>query len=154
RAKSTTRQTLLRLLAGLLIMTLIVFGTTLLAFTKVHSTANTVRARTAPAIVQLSIARDALVRADNAAISNFTGCDLSSFSADSNCADLPSPRPDTDIGLSHLAGPGEEFQNQIAIASQSLTQVAADNMAGEAGSRTLQLIEGLLVTYTSLIEHA
>src|SRR5215468_9926467 len=90
RAKSTTRQTLLRLLVGLLIMTLIVFGTTLLAFTKVYGTADTVHARTAPAIVQLSIARDALVRADNAAISNFSGCDLASFSTDSSCAGFTS----------------------------------------------------------------
>jgi hypothetical protein len=150
RAKRRTRQMLLRLLAGLLIMTGVVFGTTLLAFTKVYGTADVVRARTAPAMVQLAIARAALVRADNAAIRSFGNCDPGSMSS---CSESSQP-PDTNIAVVHLAGPGEEFQNQIAIASQSLTRVAEDNMAGEAGSRTLQLVEGLLVTYAGLVEHA
>jgi hypothetical protein len=129
RSRSTTRRTLLGLMAGLMIVTAIVFVTSLVAFIQGRGTADTVRTRTAPAILGIATARAALVRADHAAISSFT------------------------TGA-HLVGPGEEFQNQIAIASQSLTRVAENNMAGEAGSRDLQLIEGLLVTYTSLIGQA
>jgi hypothetical protein len=89
-----------------------------------------VRTRTVPAVAQIAIARAALVRADNAAIHSFTTNEV------------------------QLAGPGEEYQNQIAIAGQSLTLVAENNMAGGEGSRALQLVEGLLVTYTAQIEQA
>src|SRR5215468_4112735 len=115
RARSTTRRTLRRLLAGLLALTATVFVTTLLMFTRVHRTAETVRTRTAPSIVDLAAARLALVQADAAVITSFQ----------------------TPEG--QLTGPGEEFQNQRAIAGQNLTEAAEDNVAGELGSRRLQL---------------
>jgi len=151
RAKSATRQTLLGLLAGLLTMTMIVFGTTLLAFIKVYGTADTVRTRTAPAIVQLAIARAALVKADNAAINSFRNCDPEFLDY---CVKSTGSLLETDAGVPHLAGPGEGFRYQIAIAIQSLTRVAEDNVVGEVGSGTLQVVEGLLVIYSSLIENA
>jgi hypothetical protein len=129
RSRSTTRRTLLGLMTGLMIVTVIVFGTSLVVFSQVYNTADTVHNRTAPAILGIAAARAALVHADKAAISSFA----------------------TDA---QLTGTGEEFQNQIAIASQSLTRVARDNIAGEESSRDLQLIEGLLVTYTGLIGQA
>ena len=132
-SRSTTRRTLQGLVAGLLIMTVIVFVTSLLTFTRVHDTADTVRTRTAPAILDIVVARTALVEADNAAVR--------SFKTDSRTAVL-------------LAGPGDEFRSQIAIASQSLTRAAEHNIAGEAGSRALQLVDGLIVTYTGMIEQA
>jgi hypothetical protein len=130
RARSTTRRTLRRLLAGLLAVTATVFATTLLMFTRVHRTAETVRTRTAPSIVDLAAARLALVQADAAVINSFQ----------------------TPEG--QLTGPGEEFQNQMAIAGQNLTEAAEDNVAGEPGSRRLQLVEELLVTYHGLVGQA
>jgi hypothetical protein len=131
---STTRRTVRRLLVSLLAVTTVSGVAMIWVFTQVRDTADTVRTRTAPAILQLAIAHDALVQADNVAVT--------SFAAESG---LRAPR---------LSGPGDEFRNQIAIASQSLTQVAGENTVGDAASRTLQLVQGLLVTYTALIEQA
>jgi hypothetical protein len=132
--RSTTRRALRRLLGALLAVTAIAGAATLWAFSEVRDTAEAMRTRRAPAILQLAVVHDALVQADSIAIA--------SFSAEQQ---LTSPR---------LAGPGEEFQNQIAIASQGLTQIAGENTVGEAGNRTLQLVQGLLVTYTALIGQA
>jgi hypothetical protein len=127
--RSTTRRVLLLLSAGLVLATTAVFATGLTVLTRTHETADTVRTRTAPAIQGILTAHAALVQADRAAVRSFTA--------------------DAD-----LVGPGEEFQTQIAVTSQSLTKVAEDNVAGARGSRDLQLIEGLLVTYTGLIAQA
>lgn len=57
-------------------------------------------------------------------------------------------------GQARLGGPGERYQNQFALAGQSLARVAAHNAAGEDGSRDIQVIEALLVTYAGLIGQA
>ncbi|MFL6124895.1 hypothetical protein [Actinophytocola sp.] len=128
--RSTTRRLLLGLLAGLLVLSALVFATGLLAFTRVHDTAAAVRDRSVPVVGELAVARSALLRADHAAITSFT------------------------TGGAQLSGPGDEFQNQLAVASQTLTRVAEHNVAGDAGSSTLQLVEGLLVSYTGMIGQA
>jgi hypothetical protein len=128
RSRNTTRRSLRRLLASLLILTFLVFITTLLTFTRVHRTAETVRTRTAPAIVELAAARLALVRADAAAVDSFQP-----------------PRV-------QLIGPDDEFQNQMAIADRRLTQVAEHNVAGEPSR--LELVEGLLVRYQGQVWQA
>lgn len=128
--RSTTRRLLLWLMTGLLILSVEVFGSGLLVFVRVHDTADAVRNRTVPAIFGITTAKSALLKADSAAVTSFTR------------------------GGVHLSGPGEEFQNQFAVASQSLTVVAEHNMAGAAGSSTLQLVDGLMVTYAGLIGQA
>ncbi|HVQ90872.1 MAG TPA: hypothetical protein VMU51_07525 [Mycobacteriales bacterium] len=128
--RSTTRRLLLRQLTALLVGTAAVLASTLVTVSRVHGAAAAVRTRTAPAIVELAAARVALIRADAAVAQSLQTSEL------------------------QLTGPGEEFQNQLAIAGQSLTKVAEDNEAGEQGSRRLQLIEGLLVTYQGLIGQA
>ncbi|GAB3467823.1 hypothetical protein [Actinophytocola sediminis] len=128
--RSTTRRLLISLLAGLLTLSLLVFVACLLVFTRVHDTAAEVRDRTVPAIGEIVAAKSALLRADRAAIANFTS------------------------GGVQLAGPGDEFRNQIAIASQSLTRVAEHNMAGDVGSGALQLVQGLVVSYVGMIGQA
>lgn len=130
RTRSTTRQALLRLVGVLLVLTVAVSVTSIVTFSRTHNAADVVDRRAAPAIVQLAIARAALVKADAAAITSLRS------------------------GATQVAGPGQEFQNQIAIASQSLTRIAETNMAGEQGSRSLQFVEGLLVTYAGLIGEA
>jgi hypothetical protein len=118
------------LLAGLLGLSVLVFGTGLQVSTRVHDTADEVRARTVPAIGEIAAAKSALLRADRGAITSFTS------------------------GGAQLSGPGDEFGNQIAVASQSLARVAEHNMAGETGSSLLQLVEGMVVSYTGMIEQA
>jgi hypothetical protein len=122
--------TLWRLLVALAAASVAVLVTSVWAFQALHGTAAEVRTRSAPSILGVSAARAALVAADAAAITSFSS------------------------GEVRLAGPGERYQNQIAVASQSLAQVAENNVAGEAASQTIQLVEGLLVAYTGLIEQA
>jgi hypothetical protein len=130
RTRSTTRQTLLRLVGVLLGLAVTVSVTSAVTFTKVHDAARAVNDRTAVAITQLAIARAALVKADAAAISSL------------------------ESGAAQLVGPGEEFQNQIAIASQSLTRMAETTMGDEERSSSLQFVEALLVTYAGLVGEA
>lgn len=130
RTRSTTRQALLRLAGVLLGLSAIVAVTSVATFMRVHTAVGTAADRTAPAITQLVAARMALVRADGAAIGSLSD------------------------DAAQLVGPGEEFQNQIAIASQSLNRVAETNMGGEAASRSLRFVEALLVTYTGLVGEA
>lgn len=120
---STTRRDLLRLRTALLAVTATVFVGSLAAFTGVTSTAKDAAARSAPAVLEVMAARAALVRADSAAMTSFR------------------------TGQAKLVGPGAQYQNQIAIASQNLARVAEHNAAGESASRTLQLVEGLVVAY-------
>jgi nitrate reductase gamma subunit len=96
----------------------------------IHSTIETVHTRTAPAQLEAAAARAALAEADSLALKSFQS------------------------GEAQLDGPGDQYQNKIAMASQSLAQVAENNMAGETGSQQLQLVEGLLVAYTGWIEQA
>ena len=46
------------------------------------------------------------------------------------------------------------YQDDIAAAEQSLEQVTENNAAGTSGSASCELIEGLLTSYTGLIEQA
>lgn len=128
--KSTTRKTLWTLCIVLLVVTTTVFGTSLWVFQNVHDTVETVRNSTAPAIIEVLAAQAALVEADTAAIDSFRN------------------------GEAQLTGPGQQYQNQLAFASQSLAQVAEDNAAGDPGSQTIQLVEALLVSYSGLIGQA
>lgn len=128
--KSTTRKTLQTLCVVLLVATAVVFGTSLWVFQNVHGTVETVRTSTAPAIIDVLTAAAALVEADRAAIASLG------------------------TGKAQFTGPGQQYQNQIALAGQSLAQAAEDNAAGEDGSQTIQLVEGLLVSYQNLIGHA
>lgn len=129
RGRSTTRRVLLWLAAGLVVLTAAVFVTSFLAFTRAHGAADTVRDRNAPAVLGIVTARTALVEGDRAAVARFK----------------------TRVSL---VGPGAEFQAQLAVASQSLTRVAQANTVGQDGANDLQLIDGLLVTYTNLIGQA
>jgi hypothetical protein len=127
---TTTRTRLSQLAAGLVVCTVVVLVASLSVLQGAHAKIHTIRTRTAPAILGVAAARAALVAADSAAIGSL--------------------RPD----MVRLAGPGEQYQNQIATATQSLEQVAEANVAGAQGSRTLRLVNGLLAAYTSLIEQA
>ncbi|SES48047.1 hypothetical protein [Actinokineospora terrae] len=57
-------------------------------------------------------------------------------------------------GQARLTGPGEDYQSQLAQAGQRLAQIAEHNAAGEHASRTLQVVEGLVVAYSGAIGRA
>ncbi|WP_394618699.1 hypothetical protein JNUCC0626_06230 [Lentzea sp. JNUCC 0626] len=128
--RSTTRRGLLRLRAALLGVTALVLLSSWYAFDNVHDTIDTVRDRSAPALLEAAVARSALAEADSVAIRSFSS------------------------GEAQLIGPGDRYQNQIAVASQAIAQVAEDNTLGEAGSKQLRVVAGLVVAYTGWVEQA
>ncbi|MBB4966664.1 hypothetical protein [Saccharothrix violaceirubra] len=127
---STTRRDLLRLRAVLLVVTGLVVAASWFVVRDVHDRIGQVLARGAPAVLEATAAHAALAEADAFAIDAF------------------------DSGEAKLAGPGDRYQNRIAVASQSLTRVAEHNVAAAEGSRQIQLVEGLLVAYTGWIAQA
>ncbi|MFD4669999.1 hypothetical protein ACFWNN_09705 [Lentzea sp. NPDC058450] len=129
-SRSTTRRSLLRLRAALLGVTVLVLLSSWYFFDTVHDTIDTVRDRSTPALMEAAIARSALAEADSLAIRSFSS------------------------GQAELIGPGDRYQNQIAVASQSIAQVAEDSTLGEEGSRQLRVVAGLVVAYTGWIEQA
>ncbi|MGH3976955.1 MAG: hypothetical protein ACRDS9_27095, partial [Pseudonocardiaceae bacterium] len=95
-----------------------------------HGTVETIQASTAPAIFDALAAQEALVKADGAAIDSFSS------------------------GAVKLSGPGLQHQNQLTLTSQNLAQVAEHNTAGQPSSQRIQLLEGLLESYSGLIGQA
>ncbi len=128
--QTATRVTLVRLRAGLLVLVLAVLVVSLWAFHNVQNSAETVRDRTTQAVLEVSAARAALVAADAAAIASF------------------------DSGEAKLAGPGQEYMNQLALASQSLARVAEFNQAAEPGGSALQVVEGQVAAYSAALGQA
>lgn len=128
--RTTTLRTLLRLGVALLVLTVVTGWFAWSAVTRAHETTNGTRDSIVPAIMEVSAARSALIQADRAAIQSFN----------------------TDAA--QFGGPGEEYRNQIAIATQNLTRAAGDNVTGEPGSQTLRLVQGQLASYMSSIEQA
>jgi hypothetical protein len=91
-----------------------------------HATITSVGEHTGRAVLQADAARQALADADSQALQT----------------------------IPEGAGPVGQYQDDVAAAEQSMEQVAENNAAGAAGSRALQLTEGLLTAYTALIEQA
>lgn len=130
RRVSTTRRTLLRLRSALLVATALALAGCLTVFVGVARTADAAASRSVPAILAIHDAAHALRSAHAAAVRNLAD------------------------GTPVLGGPGVEYQRQIAGAGQYLTLVAENNAAGEDGTRDIQTVEALLVTYTGLIGQA
>ncbi len=127
---TATRVRLVRLRTALLALTLAVLVLSLWAFHSVQSTAETVRDRTSQAVLEVTAARAALVAADAAAITSFAS------------------------GEAKLAGPGQEYSNQLSLASQSLARIAEFNQAGAAGGNALQVVESQVAAYSGSIGQA
>ncbi|TCC00299.1 hypothetical protein E0H26_00925 [Micromonospora zingiberis] len=130
RRVSTTRRTLLRLRSALLVATALALAGCLTVFLGVARTADAAATRSVPAILAVHDAQHALRSAHAAAVRNLAD------------------------GATVLGGPGVEYQRQIAGAGQYLTLVAENNAAGDDGTRDIQTVEALLVTYTGLIGQA
>ncbi|MFB9923182.1 hypothetical protein ACFORO_05940 [Amycolatopsis halotolerans] len=125
-----TRQALVRIRAVLLAGTVLALVTSYLAVSGVVRTADQISSATSRAILEVAAARDALVSADAAAIASFAS------------------------GEAKLAGPGQEYENRMASASQSLARVAEFNQAGDPGAGTLQTVEGLVASYSGAMSQA
>ncbi|WP_189332889.1 hypothetical protein [Actinoplanes ianthinogenes] len=109
---------------------LIVLGTSAWVFQGTRATAERVGSHSVPSIQHVLAAHAALVEADQAAVASFRS------------------------GAVGLTGPGERYQNQIALAGQSLTQLAVDSIAGAGVGQSIQLVQGQLAAYSGLIEQA
>ncbi|WDZ87106.1 hypothetical protein [Micromonospora cathayae] len=127
---STTWRTLRRLLRALLVGTAVTVAGCLAVFLGVHRAADAVATQSVPSILAVHDTQVALRAAHGAALDGFSD------------------------GTRLLGGPGEEYQNQIASAGQHLARVAEANAAGAEGSRDIQVVEALLVTYTGLVSRA
>ncbi|MFF0574098.1 hypothetical protein [Streptosporangium saharense] len=131
---STTRRTLWRLRAGLTVAVVALFATSFWLFQGVHQTANS---RAVSAILEISSVRQALATADRAAVETF-------------------------LGASKSAGPTltlpaeQEYREQIQTAGLNLAQAARDDVAEDIPGRSddLQLAQGMLAVYTTLVEQA
>jgi drug/metabolite transporter superfamily protein YnfA len=127
---STTRRDLIRLRLGLLGLTVVVLALSVWSFGSTQSTLSTVRDQTAPAVLDVASARAALTQAHSAAVSSFVH------------------------GGATLVGPGEQYTTDLAVAEQDLARAAGDNAGGSTGSSALQLIAGLLTTYSDWMSQA
>jgi hypothetical protein len=127
---SSTLRTLRALRAALVAGSLVVAALCLLLFSAAHVTVDEAVNRSAPAQLHVQEAYDALIDADSVAIKGFY------------------------TSATQAGGIGTKYQNDIATALQSLQLAAEENAAGTQGSQDLQLIEGLVVTYTGQIEQA
>ncbi|MEV6608051.1 hypothetical protein [Kutzneria sp. NPDC051319] len=127
---STTRRDLLRLRLGLLGLTVVVLAMSVWSFAATQSVLGTVRDRTAPAVLDVASAKAALMQAHLAAVKSFVD------------------------GGATLVGAGEEYTTDLAVAEQDLARAAGDNAGGSTGSGELQLIAGLLTTYSGWMSAA
>jgi len=127
---SATRRDLVRLRLGLLGLTVVVLALSVWSFAATQSVLGTVRNQTAPAVLDVASARAALMQAHSAAVSSFVHQGA------------------------QLVGPGEQYTTDLAVAQQDLARAAGDNAAGPTGSAELQLIAGLLATYSDWMSQA
>jgi hypothetical protein len=126
----TTRAALWRSMVVLELALIVVLGTSAWIFQGTRAAAERVEEHSVPSIMHILAAHAALVEADEAAVDSFR------------------------TGAVGLTGPGERYQNQIALAGQSLTQLAVDSIAGAGVGQGIQLVQGQLAAYSGLIEQA
>ncbi|MCI2423687.1 hypothetical protein MOQ72_40405 [Saccharopolyspora sp. K220] len=130
RPTSDTRVRLWQHFTVLVLLVVVATGSSYWFFRSVHDTDVAIRERTGPMIVDVSIAQKALMAANIAATRSFL------------------------YGHAGLAGPGQEYYNQMAIAGQSLAQAAEVNAVGAAGTEAVQTVNSLLASYSDAISQA
>lgn len=125
-----TSTVLRRMRALLLAGALVVCAGSGVLFYGAFRSAQTVARSGSAAVSGVGDAKRALVEADREAVSAFGAGDV------------------------RLAGPGDDYLGQITLASQNLERVAEANQAGATGSEALRLVDGLLSTYSGMVELA
>lgn len=126
---TTTRRTLLRLRAALLVTGAVALAGCLAVSVGVARTAEAAADRSIPATLAAYDAQVAMRTAHRQAVDNLTA-------------------------TVELRDPGSEYQHQITLAGQYLAVVAERNAAGAAGSGDIQVVQALLSTYVGLIAGA
>ncbi|HZG06939.1 MAG TPA: hypothetical protein VE546_25805 [Streptomyces sp.] len=122
-----TRRLLVLQLGGLVALAALASAALFGAYHDTHRRPGDVRDRTAPAVLEVAAARSALMSAHLAARTH-----LSSSLTDETSTD-------------------ETYRTQIGAATQSLSQIADRQVAGEAGKHTLSTVNALLVVYQEAI---
>lgn len=125
-----TRRLLALQLYGLLLLTTLATALLYLAYDETQRRPAQVRDRAAPAIMDVAVARNALLRAH-----------LTVERA------LESP-------VEKTVGTGEEYRTQIAAATRSLSRTADRQVAGENGEDSLETVNALLAAYTDAVDSA
>ncbi|MBB5156166.1 hypothetical protein [Saccharopolyspora phatthalungensis] len=113
-----------------MVLTFVAMEPSLVYFRSAHDVSTALRHRLGPMIVDVQVARNALITANEAAVAAFAS------------------------GGAPLTGPGQEYYNQMAIASQSLAHAAEVNAVGQPGTESLQTVESLLASYSDSISQA
>ena len=129
-APSRTARTMRSLRRALIAGTLIVGVLCEVGLVGAHGALDSVGSSGAPAAVQAREATDALADAEQAAIAAIRS------------------------GASPMAGLGDEYDNDVALVDQSLTELAGDNAAGTSGLTQIDLIEATMVTYNDQVHQA
>ncbi|GAB7039033.1 MULTISPECIES: hypothetical protein [Catenuloplanes] len=124
--RSRVFRRLTRLLWTLVAVTVLAVVAAVTALTVAHTDAAAMRDGTGAAVRGVAAARTSLVAAHTAALQSFAS------------------------GAAAITGPGVTYQNEIAVASRQLGDVAETSSGGEA----VQLVQGLVVTYMGMIEQA
>ncbi|MDP9794208.1 hypothetical protein J2S43_002720 [Catenuloplanes nepalensis] len=124
RSRAFRRLVLLRW--ALVAATVLAVAASVTALAVAHTDAAAVRAGTGAAVRGVAAARTSLIAAHTAALRSFAS------------------------GAAAIAGPGVTYQNEIAVASRQLGDVAETSAGGEA----VQIVQGLVVTYMGMIEQA
>ncbi|MEU1882041.1 hypothetical protein ABZ470_32470 [Streptosporangium sp. NPDC020072] len=166
---STTRRTLWRLRAMLTVAVAALFVTSFWLFQGVHQTADS---RAISAILEISSVRQALATADRAAVETFLGTSERGTSEPDTpgpgASGARAPEPGTaeaGVSGSGVPSPGgatltlpaeQEYREQIQTAGLNLAQAARDDVADDVPGRSddLQLAQGMLAVYTTLVEQA
>ncbi|MCE7010219.1 hypothetical protein LWC34_46565 [Kibdelosporangium philippinense] len=123
----STRRAMHGMRITLFVLSLVVLVTTVWSTAGLRSTVDEVRTRTAPGLLDVASAREALVTADQAAVDSFRS------------------------GTAQQVGPGSEYQNALAVANQDLARAAQNGVAGGAG---VQFLAGLLTVYSGWMGEA
>lgn len=127
---STTARTLRRLRIWLVVTSLAAGAVCLLVFSRAHAAVDTISNKSAPAIEQADTAYLDFSDADAAAAHGIR------------------------TGTGTFGGLGGDYQNDLAAADQSLSQLAADNVAGADATSELQLVQELVVGYNQQVQQA
>lgn len=127
---SRTPGTLRSLRVALVVGCAMACSLSVLVFAFSHRTVDQALRRSGPAVIQVDAVYEALVEADRTAV-----------------ADIRS-------GTARLGGAAGGYGNEIAAVHQGLELIAEHNAAGEEGSRELELISGLVVSYSAQIQQA
>lgn len=127
---STTARTLRRLRIWLVVTSLAAGAMCLFVFSRAHAAVDTISNKSAPAVEQADAAYVDFADADAAAAHGLQ------------------------TGIGTFSVLSADYQNELTAADQTLSELAADNVAGPDATSQLQLVQELVVGYNQQVEQA